>query len=123
MSNKKYNIKNLLKGRLGRRHYLIGLIILSFITGLISISVHDNYLNWLPALIGCILFLPITIKRLHDIDVSGGWALIRFLGFIDNLWVIAFIFNLVLIFKEGDKKENKYGDSPKGRSFIRAILK
>ena len=48
--------------------------------------------------------LPITVKRLHDIDLSGWWYLLFMIPFI------GIVFALVICgFMPGTKGENRYG--------------
>lgn len=60
------------------------------------------------------LFIPtlsVTFRRLHDINLSGAWAL---LGVIPFGGVILLIMSLI----DGTSGRNRYGDDPKGRSGI-----
>lgn len=53
-----------------------------------------------------ILLLPqisVTVRRLHDVNMSGWWILTIFVP-------------MVVVFFESDKKENKYGAIPEGIS-------
>lgn len=57
-----------------------------------------------------ILFLPnlaVSIRRLHDLGVSGWWLLAGFIPFVGLLGAIP------LLFVEGEKRRNKYGLNPK----------
>ena len=56
-----------------------------------------------------IFMLAQEIKRLHDINYSGWYLLIGFIPFI------AFIYYIILIFKDGTIGPNKYGPDPKNR--------
>jgi len=49
---------------------------------------------------------PITVKRLHDIDMSG-WYYFVFLIPLINV-----IFGLILLFKKGTQGTNRYGEDP-----------
>lgn len=72
----------------------------------------------LGALWALFVFIPgiaVTVRRLHDRDMSGWWylglivaSIIPFVGLIAGL---AF---LVLMFLEGTKGPNRFGDDPKG---------
>lgn len=51
--------------------------------------------------------LAVTVRRLHDIDKSGGWFFISFIPFIGGIWL------LVLTCTEGTHGSNSYGPDPK----------
>ena len=53
-----------------------------------------------------IFVLPITVRRLHDIDWSGWLCLLLFVPLLNCSFVI------ILIFLSGSKAENKYGKVP-----------
>ena len=53
-----------------------------------------------------LFILPITVRRLHDIGCSGWLCLLLPIPFVNCLFV------LFLIFKSGNKTENKYGKVP-----------
>lgn len=52
--------------------------------------------------------LAVTVRRLHDIGKSGWFFLIVFIPLIGFIWL------LVLLFTEGTRGPNKYGEDPKG---------
>lgn len=88
-----------------------------------------------------LVMLSLTARRLHDLGWSGWWQLVVYLApllwliilfallpIIEqtslnpvlivqiSIWLILiayFIFNLILLFKDGQKHPNKYGKSPK----------
>lgn len=51
--------------------------------------------------------LAVAVRRLHDINKSGWMLLIILIPIIGGIWFF------VLMVKEGDKKENKYGPNSK----------
>ena len=55
--------------------------------------------------------ISVTIRRLHDVNKSG-WHFFNILKPI-----VGIIWLLVLLFKEGDKGDNKYGPDPKAIEF------
>ena len=64
---------------------------------------HINYQTKLDRLL-VYAQLPITVKRLHDIDLSGWWYLLFMIPFI------GIVFALVICgFMPGTKGENRYG--------------
>ena len=59
--------------------------------------------------------IAVTVRRLHDRDMSGWW----YLGFIvasliPLVGILAGLALLVLMFLEGTKGPNRFGDDPKG---------
>jgi uncharacterized membrane protein YhaH (DUF805 family) len=56
------------------------------------------------------VFIPgiaVSIRRLHDIGKSGWMLLLALIPIIGGIWL------LVLMVREGDRGENKYGPDPK----------
>ncbi len=51
--------------------------------------------------------LAVTIRRLHDTDRSGWWALVAFVPFLGVIII------LVLMALEGTSGSNTYGEDPK----------
>ena len=90
-----------IKGRLGRKKYFLYCVILLSSALLIG-AVSDNYMFTGAILVLYIAFIFQTIKRLHDINLSGWWALLVLIPVINILagaWVLL---------KKGTKGENKY---------------
>ena len=50
--------------------------------------------------------LSLTVRRLHDLNLSGWWTLICLVP------LVGIIFNLVLAFKQGTNGQNYYGPDP-----------
>lgn len=67
------------------------------------------------ASIYCIfLYVVSCAKRLHDINLTGYFAIIALpLLFIDELILLAWLINILLIWWPGSKAANKYGEIPK----------
>jgi uncharacterized membrane protein YhaH (DUF805 family) len=56
------------------------------------------------------VFLPslgVLVRRLHDVGKSGWFFLIVLIPLIGAIWL------LVLLFKDSEQGENKWGPSPK----------
>ena len=56
-----------------------------------------------------IIFVSGSIRRLHDLGKSGWWFLLIFISMI--FFLLFPLVLLYLIFKEGEKQTNKWGDS------------
>ena len=82
------------------------------VIGLVFTSSIISPRFYIPAMIGYSLFaivpcLAITVRRLHDIDKSGWWILIKMIPVVGAL--IFFIF----LVTEGTYGPNYYGEDPK----------
>jgi uncharacterized membrane protein YhaH (DUF805 family) len=84
-----------------------GLVFLLF-----HLMVGGSFFNPLiVCIVNCslILFISGSIRRLHDLGKSGWWYLLLFTSMI---FIPLFpLVLLYLIFKEGEKQTNKWGDS------------
>jgi len=104
-------------GRARRKEYWMFTLVNAMIA--IIAMVIDNVLGMADETIGCgplyglytlAMFIPalaVAVRRLHDIGKSGWMLLISFLPFIGAIWLI------VLLVKDSNSGENKYGPSPK----------
>ena len=90
------------EGRINRAKYLLSLFAIGII-GAIALTMKPT--NITAMAISALLFFPI-IKRLHDMDASGGLGI---LAFLPGANVILAIF---LLFKKGTVGANKYGKDP-----------
>ena len=54
--------------------------------------------------------LAVLVRRLHDTNRSGWWALIGFVPFVGTIVILVFTVS------DSDKSENRYGVSPKEES-------
>ncbi|MBZ3936094.1 DUF805 domain-containing protein [Methanimicrococcus blatticola] len=67
--------------------------------------------------VGLIFLLFQAIKRLHDLDKSGWYLLIRLAGIIPLIgWIISLGFELYLLLAEGTHGQNRFGPDPLGRN-------
>ena len=69
------------------------------------------YFIYVFASFAIISTISVTIRRLHDVNKSG-WHFFNILKPI-----VGIIWLLVLLFKAGDKGDNKYGPDPKAIEF------
>lgn len=99
-------------GRIRRLEYCI-----SFFVGIIGLSISGNIRQESYVIFqGCLSFLSLylicmqSIKRCHDLGLSGFYQLIPFSQFI-------------LMFKDGQIGQNKYGHNPKGKVSCQKIKK
>lgn len=70
----------------------------------------SSFFNSLSVLYSLVIFIPslaASVRRLHDVGLSG-WMLL--IGLIPLIGWIALI---ILLAKEGDPNDNKYGPAPK----------
>lgn len=51
--------------------------------------------------------LAVTVRRLHDIGKGGGWIFIAFIPIVGAIWL------LVLLCKDGEAGDNRFGSNPK----------
>ena len=74
----------------------------------------------LELVIQAALILQVTIRRLHDINLSGWWVLLcavlfYVLFYIEQFYIVSIlgaIFLLILVFKKGTKGTNRFDDDP-----------
>lgn len=134
---------NLFKGRLGRAHYILSLIlfVLSLIpVALLIITISD----WLPqplSLVPFVIFimaaficgLSLHWRRMHDINISGLWLIPTFvlgklIEYIDNdiaaflVGLSTIIIALVLFTWPGTVGVNKYGEPSWNKKLKDALL-
>ena len=82
--------------------YILGAIPVSIIAGM---GIEGPYFIYSLAII--IPTLSVTVRRLHDTDHSGWWALIGLIPF-------GFILLLYWVIKKGDPSKNRFGKPPYG---------
>lgn len=110
------------EGRAQRQEYWMFILfntlamILSFFPLVFSTTTDDagiENMGWLflPIVYIIVMFIPslaLSVRRLHDINMSGWWILITFIPFGNlALWILAMM--------DGTVGANNYGNDPKGR--------
>ncbi len=103
-----------IQGRLSRSEYWCLNAILTPLTILLLVVISVGMLfNWVMLLVGLLLLIPVLwlsvaagIRRLHDIDYCGWWALVAFILPLGGMaW-------LYLIFKPSIAGGNRFGPQP-----------
>ena len=113
------------KGRLNRlRYFLFGIplsiiVVLDYLIAtnkLETASLTSTYvimtIYFLILIICSISGLSLTVRRLHDLNLTGWLALIQFLSLIPVLKIIPGILGLYILFAPGKNDGNYYGDDP-----------
>jgi uncharacterized membrane protein YhaH (DUF805 family) len=111
-------LRNLFKGRLSRKNWLIGWLfaIVVYLTGMflekVVFDLHtpEGIITLIVLCLTLFFFVSINVRRLHDIGKSGWGGLIGMEGWWTDY------------FEEGQKKTNKYGKPPKPGVDIRNIF-
>ena len=57
-------------------------------------------------LINFMPYLTVTIRRLHDLNLSGWWILLKFIPFVGEIML------LIILAQKGDLYDNQYGSNP-----------
>ncbi len=100
------------EGRLNRKPYFFGNLALGLVSALCTMIMDNSdsgLISILGAVIGIALIIAsvsLIIKRLHDLDKGGLWALIMLIPIVD------FFFGLYLLFAKGTDGNNQYGADP-----------
>ncbi|WP_139925404.1 DUF805 domain-containing protein [Hymenobacter sp. DG01] len=77
-------------------------------TGLLTVS--PFYILYTLAII--VPSLSVLVRRLHDQNKTGWWALISFVPVVGGIWL------LVLLCTEGTRGDNHYGPDPKAEPVL-----
>jgi uncharacterized membrane protein YhaH (DUF805 family) len=105
------------KGRSNRKEYIAKIFTTfaifviwnytaDYITNYTVISLIYLFSLVLSMFISLIQYFPLSVRRLHDINVSGWYVFLTFVPFCQ-------FFILWLMFKEGTEGVNRYGEPPK----------
>ena len=106
-----------LKGRSNRTEYIVRLLLTTLVFVIGSYTVNEiNNINLLGVLYLAAIcisstvlmwqYFPLSVRRLHDINVSGWYVFLTFVPFCQ-------FFILWLMFKKGTEGVNRYGEPPK----------
>ncbi len=104
-------------GRARRKEYwifflcnIIIITILSFTAELINEYTTTNEGFLLVGIYGLFIIIPhlaCAVRRLHDINKSGGYWFVRFIPLVGPIWL------LILLVENSWEGQNKYGLNPK----------
>lgn len=103
------SFSNLYAGRLNRRNYALGVLMLFIVGVSANTFLKENNLfliNTLLVLVSLLFVVSLDVRRLHDVKKSGWWTI---LGFVP---LVNIIFLFYLLKQPGDEKENIYGSKP-----------
>jgi len=101
------------RGRIGRKNYNIGLLILC-IFGFFLMDLDSGVV--FLGLFWMLLSFSLHVRRVHDLGYSDWYALLLFVPLAN----IAVIINNIFI--KGDEGVNKFGEEPINKKFIKDIF-
>lgn len=93
------------EGRIRRAEFAITLILCYFVrSSLLAIFGEFNLLSTISSVFLVLIFFSQSVKRLHDMDQTGWLAILP-------------VYNpILLLFVDGTRGKNQYGEDPKGRA-------
>lgn len=93
------------EGRIRRAEFAITLILCYFVrSSLLAIFGELNLLSTISSVFLVLIFFSQSVKRLHDMDQTGWLAILP-------------VYNpILLLFVDGTRGKNQYGEDPKGRA-------
>ena len=103
------------EGRLNRLRYFQYGLILGLISFVISFCLHiifgtegflSDAIDTVISLLWFMCYISIVIRRLHDLDKGGIWALLSLIP------VVNFFFGIYLLFAKGTDGYNQFGEDP-----------
>ena len=104
-------------GRARRKEYwfyILFSVLISFGLSVIDLALgtfyYDRNIGLLSGAYGLFVFLPtlaVTVRRLHDTNRSGWWALVGFVPILGP--IVLFVFMLF----DGTPSANRFGENPK----------
>ena len=95
--------------------FLIVAMILDSILGLKIGGSNIGFIYLIYALFIIIPSIAVAVRRLHDIGKSGWMLLISLIPFIGGIWL------LVLMVRDSEMGDNKYGPNPKGVPAVASV--
>jgi uncharacterized membrane protein YhaH (DUF805 family) len=102
-------------GRSRRKEYWLYILFTAAITFLtfyadVALGSGEGVLSLMLWLVLLVPGAAVIVRRLHDIDKSGWWALILVIPLIGTIVI------LVFMCLDGTSGDNRFGPDPKGRS-------
>lgn len=104
-------------GRARRKEYwffqlfvLLVVMVLSLADRMLGVLDEESGIGLLSGLFSLAMFIPslaVSIRRLHDTDRTGWWALLYFVP------LLGFLVLLVFFLQDGTRGTNRYGEDPK----------
>lgn len=124
MKTIKYGIVRFFRGRITRKIFITGYIIIFILYNLFNFIFNRQFFSPLRGSVESLVYLillffvcSLTVRRLHDTGLSGWFFLIILVpGF--NI-----IFTLFLLIKQGDKTANMYGSPLNNTSIFLALFR
>lgn len=101
------------EGRTARKAFWMFALIHFIFSLVINFIGEATNLEFLALIYGLVIFLPalaISVRRLHDVGMSGWWVLLSFIP------ILGFLVLLFFYVKPSDVGANKYGPNPYGNS-------
>ena len=101
-----------LEGRLNRKPYFFGNLAIGIISSIITfITSHSSgiLISILGFIVGVAIIIggvSLVVKRLHDLDKGGLFALLMLIPIVD------FFFGLYLLVAKGTEGVNRFGEDP-----------
>ncbi len=83
------------------------ILVALFILGLLFEPLF--FIAFIYVLLVIVPSLSVTVRRLHDIDLSGWWVLIKFVPYLGELALF------VMTCIDSTYGSNRFGENPKGR--------
>ena len=124
-------------GRASRGDYWVFGLIIALVVGLIVVALmflqpdmfSDHVMGGhvgmqvMLSFVFLILALPITIRRFHDLEISGWWVLwFYLLGLIPIVgWISGVIQFILLGFVKGTSGDNRFGPNPRGEGRLNTV--
>lgn len=110
-------------GRRNRQPYILYSVVMWLLSGVLAALCAIPVVGWIFGLVLLYANVINVVKRLHDVDMSGWWAIVPAVLAAVSLPVLGGILTIILgiiniglwfylLFKVGTKGSNQYGDDP-----------
>ena len=99
-------------GRARRKEFWFFSLINGVVMSLLQmLPAHIGTAGWIVlAIFALAILLPslaVAVRRLHDVGKGGGWIFINLVPLVGSIWY------LILMFKNSEAGENRFGQCPK----------